>query len=225
MNSGLLTRTLSTDRAEYKYQIYMPSKLKEEENLPIMLFLHGINQRGSGGYLSSSGIAGMFLKKYLEQVPSIVLLPQCPKDRYWWDQEIEEMVIGTLDQTIEEFKADKKRIYLIGVSMGGYGAWHLIATHAERFASVVSICGGSPYKTSDRNSLIAERAGSIPAWLFHGSEDKVVPVGESREIVDALKARGSNVRYNEYKGAGHNIWFNVATENDLLPWILDQRRD
>lgn len=108
--------------------------------------------------------------------------------------------------------------------MGGFGAWHLASEHPERFAAIVAICGGSPLREGDRFAPIARKVGQTPAWLFHGSDDKVVPVSESRQIVSALKAVKGNVRYNEYEGVGHNVWLKALAEQELIPWLLKQQR-
>jgi predicted peptidase len=134
-----------------------------------------------------------------------------------------EMVMTALAQTLAEFDADSHRLYLTGVSMGGYGVWHLASQHPGKFAALVSICGGSPVHSGDRFSTIAQKVGTTPTWVFHGSEDKVVPVSESREMVGALKAIGGDVLYSEYEGVGHNVWMNVLTEKELLPWLLARR--
>ena len=106
--------------------------------------------------------------------------------------------------------------------MGGYGAWHLAAEHPHKFAAIVSICGGSPLYEGERFNAIARRVGKTPVWVFHGSDDRVVPVTESRQMVEALKANKGDVRYNEYEGVGHNVWLKVLTERELLPWMLRQ---
>ena len=129
----------------------------------------------------------------------------------------------SLAQTIEEFGADAKRIYLTGVSMGGYGVWHFASEHSEKFAALVSICGGSSLRNGDRFSRIAQKVGKTPAWLFHGADDRVVPVSESRRIAEALEANQGNVKYSEYAGVGHNVWINALGEKELLPWLLAQR--
>jgi predicted peptidase len=210
----------------YSYQVYVPAKLQGKEKLPVILFLHGIGQRGEGGYLPVSGAAATFARGYLEQVPAIILLPQCRKGLYWSDPKMERMVSAALDQTVAEFHADNKRLYLTGVSMGGFGAWGMAAQSPEKFAAVVAICGGSPLRTGDRFTPIARRVKSTPVWVFHGEDDKVVPVSESRRMVAALKAVGGNrVRYSEYKGVGHNVWLNALSEKELMPWILAQHLD
>ena len=224
--SGLLTRTVRVGQESYSYQVYVPAKLQGQSKPPMILFLHGIGQRGEGGFVPSKGAAGIVARGYLEQVPAIILLPQCRQGQYWSDPEMERMVMAALDQTATEFDADPRRLYLTGVSMGGFGAWHMAAQHPGRFAAIVSICGGSPLRSDDRFTSIARRVGTTPAWVFHGEDDHVVPVSESRQMVRALKAvSGSRVRYNEYKGVGHNVWLNVLGEADLMPWLLAQHLD
>src|SRR5829696_6377884 len=224
--SGLLTRTVTVGNETYTYQVFVPASLAGKKDVPVVLFLHGIGQRGEGGFLPAGGAAGSFARQYLEQIPAVALLPQCRKGKYWHDPEMEQMVTAELEQTASEFSADPKRLYLAGVSMGGFGAWHLAAQHPGKFAAIVNICGGSTLTSGDRFTPVARKVGRTPVWVFHGSEDRVVPVTESRGMVEALKrVEGSRVRYNEYKGVGHNVWLNVAAEPGLLPWLLAQRAD
>jgi predicted peptidase len=224
--SGLLTRTVRIGNESFSYQLYIPAKLQGKKDLPVILFLHGIGQRGEGGFVPSTGPAGTFARGYLEQVPAIILLPQCRKGSYWSDPQMERMVMASLDQTVTEFSADAKRLYLTGVSMGGFGVWHVAAQHPDKFAALVAICGGSSLRSGERFAPIAQRVGSTPAWVFHGAEDRVVPVSESRQMVQALKAvKGNRVRYSEYEGVGHNVWLNVLRESELLPWMLAQHLD
>jgi predicted peptidase len=222
--TGLLSRTVSVGNSSYSYQVYVPASLKQGAKVPVIVFLHGIGQRGEGGFVPAGGGAGMMVKSYMERMPAVVVLPQCRNGLYWHDPEMTKMVLATLDKTVAEFNGDAERSYLIGVSMGGYGAWHMASQYPGRFAAVVPICGGSPLRSGDRFSQIARRVGKTPVWVFHGAVDRVVPVSESRQMVEALKAAGGNVRYSEYEGVGHNVWLNVAAESELLPWLLKQRR-
>lgn len=224
--SGLLTRTVTIGGESYTYQLFVPASLAGKKDVPVIVFLHGIGQRGEGGFLPAGGAAGGFVRQYLEQVPAVVLLPQCRKGRYWHDEEMERMVLAELEQTAAEFSADTKRLYLAGVSMGGFGAWHLAAGHQGKFAALAVICGGSTLTSGDRFTPVARKIGRTPVWVFHGSDDRVVPVTESRGMVEALKrVEGSRVRYSEYEGVGHNVWLNAAGEPGLLQWLLAQRAD
>ena len=216
------SRTVKVDSVDFAYQVYVPAQIEKAEKLPLIIFLHGIGQRGAGGFVPTSGAGGALARHYLGQVPAIILMPQCSSDRYWSDRTMEQMVMRSLAQTAEEFGADERRIYLTGVSMGGYGVWYFASRHAGRFAALVSICGGSPFIKGDRFDSIVRGVGKTPVWLFPGAADKVVQVSESRQIVAALEAGGGNVKYSEYEGVGHNVWLNALAEKDLMPWLFRQ---
>jgi predicted peptidase len=219
----ILSRITQVEAKNYSYQVYLPPQAKFAGKLPVIVFLHGIRERGSGGFLSTTSGISILMKQFMKQIPAIVLFPQCRPESYWSDPSMDKMVSQALAQTVEEFSADEKRIYLIGVSMGGYGVWHFASEYPGKFAAFVSICGGSSILSGDRFSPIAQKTGKTPAWLFHGAEDRVVPVGESRELFKALKENHGNVKYSEYPGVGHNVWMNVLSEKELLPWLLAQR--
>jgi predicted peptidase len=216
-------RTAVVGADNYDYQLYAPANIQTQANLPVIIFLHGIGQRGFGGFVPTEGAIGAVVRHYFSQVPAIVLLPQCRPGVYWSDAKMEQMVMRSLEQTIAEFTADESRVYLTGVSMGGYGVWSFAMNYAEKFAGLVSICGGSPVQAGDRFMPIAEKVGKTPAWLFHGAEDRIVPVGESRGIVKALEANQGNVKYSEYAGVGHDVWLKVLSEKQLMPWLLEQK--
>lgn len=216
-------RTVQISGKDYDFQVFVPAQLAGQENLPVIVFLHGIGQRGTDGVAPTAGAAAALVRHYLEQVPAIILLPQCRRGSYWSDPLMSQMVIEALEETIIEFKADARRVYLTGVSMGGYGVWHLAAEHPQKFAALVAICGGSSLKTGDRFSPLAQKIGKTPAWVFHGADDRIVPVSESRGMVKALQANHSPVLYSEYEGVGHNVWMKVLGEKELMPWLLAQR--
>ncbi len=218
-------RSVAIGSESYNYQIYTPPDVRNETKLPVIIFLHGIRERGTTGFVPTAGAIGNLLLHYFARVPAIILLPQCRPEKYWSNPEMDEMVMKSLAQTVAEFSADDGRIYLTGVSMGGYGVWHFASKYPEKFAALVSICGGSSIMSGDRFAPIAEKVGKTPAWLFHGADDKVVPVSESREMTKALENNKGNVKYTEYEGAGHNVWLNVVSEKELLSWLLAQHLD
>jgi len=226
VGSGLLTRRVRVGGVEYGYQVFVPDTLAGKLDVPLIVFLHGIGQRGEGGFIPNKGAGAIFVRHFLEPLSAVVVIPQCVRTKYWHDPEMEKMVMGTVKKTRTEFAVDPKRIYVIGVSMGGYGAWNLAAEYPEKFAAVVPICGGSPRTTGDRWTSLAEKIGSTPVWAFHGSGDRVVPPSESRNMVEALKkVEGNRVRYTEVEGVGHNVWLNAAADPELLPWLLAQRAE
>lgn len=218
----ILDRTLKMDGENFIYQLYLPPQIKNKiKNLPLLIFLHGIRERGTDGFVS--GMFGTVVKQYLKQIPAIVLLPQCRPNKYWSDPQMDKMVLREIEEVSQEFDTDAKRKYLLGVSMGGYGVWHFAAEHPNNFAALVSICGGSPLTTGNRFSEIAGKIAQTPAWLFHGAEDKVVQVSESRNLVAAIKKNNGDVKYTEYPNVGHNVWLNALGEKDLIPWLLSQK--
>lgn len=219
----LETRNARVGSAEYPYQVHVPNDIGPSP--PIIIFLHGIGHRGSGGFLPRSGAANALVRRYLSRVPALILLPQCSAGVYWSNPSMDEMVATALAQTESEFNADPARLYLTGVSMGGYGVWSVAARRPGRFAAIVSICGGSPLppRASERFTRVAKQIGQTPVWIFHGEDDPIVPVTESRQMVAALEALGGNVRYSEYPGVGHSVWRQALAESQLMPWLLSQR--
>lgn len=220
-----LKREILIDGESYTYQLYVPPNAKSAKGgkLPLMIFLHGIRERGSGGYIS--GMFSTIIKQYLKEVPAVILFPQCRPNVYWSDPMMDKMVMRQIEDVKNEFVIDKKRKYLVGVSMGGYGVWSFGSKYPKTFAALVSICGGSPLSDGNRFSPIAEKIGKTPAWLFHGSDDNVVQVSESRNMAAAIRENDGVVKYTEYEGVGHNVYLNAISEKELMPWILSQKID
>jgi predicted peptidase len=218
---SLETRTARVGASDYAYQVHAPASV--EDAPPVIIFLHGVNQRGAGGFVPQAGAAGALVRRYLSKVPALVLLPQCRAGSYWSDPFMDEMVMTALSQTEGEFKADPARVYLTGVSMGGYGVWHMASQFAGRFAALVSVCGGVHGRDEGRFRRVAEKVGTTPTWIFHGADDRVVPVEDSRGMAAALEGIGGRVKYSEYPGVGHAVWTQVFAERALMPWLLSQR--
>ena len=133
-----------------------------------------------------------------------------------------------LDRTMAEFHGDPERVYLTGLSMGGYGAIHLALAHPGRFAAMVVVCGGlfpHPSATAVQQSPLTIGDGvqalkNLPVWLFHGADDAVIPVDESRHLAKVLP----NARYTEYAGVGHNAWDKAYADREMWEWLFAQRR-
>jgi predicted peptidase len=122
-----------------------------------------------------------------------------------------------LESLEKEYPIDRDRLYVMGLSMGGFGTWDIIERYPQRFAAAAPICGGS-------DETLAARIAGVPIWVFHGDTDTAVPVARSREMVKALKAAGGKPRYSEYPGVGHNSWTPAFNEPELLKWMYGQRR-
>jgi predicted peptidase len=112
---------------------------------------------------------------------------------------------------------DPDRVYLTGLSMGGYGTWSLAAAHPERFAAIVPICGGG-------NPADAAKLASLPVWVFHGAKDPTVPLERSKEMVEAIKSAGGNPRFTIYPEAGHDSWTETYNNPELYQWLLEQKK-
>ena len=146
---------------------------------------------------------------------------------------METMALKALEQTVREFNGDPARLYLTGLSMGGYGTWWVASRHPGKFAAIAPVCGGirtpptiaiPPVSTApDPYADVVRKIGKTPVWIFHGSADETISVKESRRMALALKAAGGNVRYTEYKGVGHNSWDPAYTDPDFFPWLLSHR--
>ncbi len=183
--------------------------------VPLLLFLHGAGERGS----DVERVKTHGPPRLLEQgkdIPAIVVSPQCPDDS-WWTEHLEALSL-LLDQLIERYNVDESRIYLTGLSMGGYGTWALAAREPERFAAAVPICGGG-------SIVAAFQLRSMPIRVYHGDADPVVPLSESERLVKALEARGGNVELTVYPGVGHDSWTRTYDDPELWEWLFAQRRE
>lgn len=208
-----------SQRMALDYLLHQPLATSRREKFPLILFLHGSGERGNDVHaIKKHGIP-----KVVEQQPDfpfIALSPQCPRDSTWIMQR--NALLMLLDQVKAKYAVDAKRVYLTGLSMGGYGAWYLGSEHPERFAAVVPICGGY-------NDMLGypERVAGLrytPVWAFHGAKDNVVPPSETTTLVRALRKAGGTVKLTMYRDAGHDSWTRTYADPRLYRWLLKQSR-
>lgn len=185
-----------------------------EEKWPLILFLHGMAERGDD--LELVKIHG--ISKIVEQQPDfpfIAISPQCPDETTWRDHRL--ALKGLLDEIVTNYAVDVARIYLTGLSMGGYGTWSLAMRYPELFAAIAPICGGGfPEYIS--------RLKDVPVWAFHGAADGVVKLKAGQRMVDALRACGGNVRFTVYPGVEHDSWTQTYDNPELYEWFLQHTR-
>ena len=238
-NPRFLERSVKVGDHEYRYRVWLPPHYTKLHHWPVILYLHGSGERGDDNVSQLGNGLGTSLQKYPNRYHAVVVLPQCPEGQEWYGDQ-ETQALAALDASVREFHGDVRRVYLTGVSMGGAGAWYM-ARHRRRFAALVPIAGSvvrgadDPFPTDlppdiarivgARNPYLAlaEAIGTMPVWVFHGSDDEVVPVSESRNMAAALQHSGGSVRYTEYRGVGHECWDLAYGDANLPAWLLQQR--
>lgn len=210
-------RFKTSDGAEVDYLFYLPeSYLAESDNpIPMLLFLHGSGERN--GPLSLVAKWGPpKLAAAGEDFPFIIVSPQCPRESIW-NSDVQVKRLEELLAKIEtEHPIDKSKMYLTGLSMGGYGSWRMAAEFPGKFAAVVPVCGGGKVE-------FAEKLVDTPIWVFHGDQDGAVPFQKSVEMVDAIKkAGGTSIKFTSLEGIGHNCWSATYATPQVYQWMLQQ---
>jgi len=213
-----VSRTLSAD-----YLLFLPKgyQARSSQRWPLLLFLHGAGERGADLQKVKTHGPPKLLKKRPD-FPFMVVSPQCPEGEIWSD----ELLLALLDQVMAKYKVDPTRVYLTGLSMGGFGTWSLGLKYPERFAAIAPICGGgeplaillaSPNKTAALKSL--------GVWAFHGAKDPVVKLEESEHMINALKKAGvTDVTLTVYPDAQHDSWTETYANPKLYDWFLQHQR-
>jgi predicted peptidase len=215
-NPASLNKTIKKE-ININYLIHLPENYGQtDEKFPLMIFLHGAGERGND--LEQVKMWGP--PKIAEKdktFPYVLISPQCPKDDWWTSmQQIENLHALTL-AIIKNYHIDESRVYLTGLSMGGYGTWALACEYPDLFAAIAPICGGG-------QPLLTRKITHIPVCVFHGAKDQVVPISESEKMVNALRSYGGNVEFTIFPEATHNSWSKAYNETDLLDWFLGHRK-
>ncbi len=205
-----------TITVKLNYLLYLPKGYEgkdaaKEEKWPLVLFLHGAGE--SGDDLSKVKKHGLARLAESKDFPFIIVSPQ--SSRRGWNA---EALNALLDDVIAHYRVDPDRVYLTGLSMGGFGTWSLAAAHPERFAAIAPICGGGDPKQ-------ARRLKNLPIWVFHGAKDPTVPLARSEEMVKAIKDAGGNPKFTVYPDARHDSWTETYDNPELYTWFLEHTRD
>jgi len=222
-----------------RYRMLMPKNYSPEKKYPVVLFLHGSGERGKDNELQLVHGSKLFADPAnMEKFPAIVIFPQCPMNSGWAKMKAMDpskpglrqfatdepmttplsLVSQLMDSLASSKSVNKKRIYVGGLSMGGFGTFDILARKPKFFAAAFPICGGG-------DSAAAVRYGKkFPIWVFHGGADPVVKPDNSRTMVAALQAVKAKVKYTEYPNVGHDSWTNAFAEPELLPWLFSQKK-
>lgn len=199
---------------------------QSEKRWPLILFLHGAGERGTNVWNASVHGPSKYAAAHPE-FPFVLVSPLCPAEEVWSN----EVLLELLDEMLAKHKVDAKRVYLTGLSMGGFGTWSLGVSQAGKFAAMAPICGGG-----DRLEIILAARGlsgpvklqnlqSLPVWVFHGAKDPVVPVEESERMVQAMKvAQCEDVKFTIYPEAQHDAWTETYNNPALYEWFLKHAR-
>jgi predicted peptidase len=213
---GFLDRVFKdVDGKEAKYVLFIPKDYDGKKAYPLIFFLHGAGETGTEGKKQAEVGIGKAIKEQADTFPFITVFPQSQKRTWKADSDDGKRALAILDETEKEYKVDKKRVYLTGLSMGGFGTWSMAETFPEKWAAIVPICGGGDPKT-------AEKIKNIPCWIFHGDADNAVKVDRSRDMKKALETAGGKPIYTEYAGVGHNSWDKAYATKELYDWLLKQ---
>jgi predicted peptidase len=216
---GFIDRVFKDGDKESKYVIFVPHDYKGDKEYPLILFLHGAGESGTDGKKQAAVGLGAAIKKQEKTFPFIAIFPQADKaSRTSWhaDSPYAQRALKILEQTQKDYKVDAKRIYLTGLSMGGYGTWNIAPAMPTKFAAIAPVCGAG-------NPADAAKFKDVPCWAFHGDKDTAVKVEGSRDMVKALKEAGGNPKYTEYPGVGHNSWDKAYGTDELYDWLLAQK--
>jgi len=224
------------------YRILYPKNYDKSKSYPVLTFLHGSGERGDNNEAQLTHGGKLFSNDSVRNTfNAIVIFPQCPRDSTWnyfrskrdsaspGGRSIDftlsprpttpaGLVKLLLDSLIASRAADPARMYIGGLSLGGFGTFDMIERYPDFFTAAIPICGGGD------TSLANRFAKKIAVWIFHGDNDQSVHVQYSRQYYAALKNLGADVRYTEYPGVGHNSWDNAFAEKELLPWLISKTK-
>lgn len=214
------------------YRVYVPDGIEGVKNCPLLLFLHGAGERGNDNKKQLVHCIKDIVSYSKEKnEPVVLVVPQCPDDMKWvdvdWSASSHSMpetpsismrlTMEVVESMIKKYSLDQKRIYIAGLSMGGYGTWDAIQRRPDYFAAALPLCGGGDDK-------LADRIKNMPIWVFHGDKDTAVNPERSRVMVEAIKKSGGNPKYTEYAGVGHDCWTVTFKNPEVLSWLFAQRR-
>lgn len=238
--TGFIDQVMTVDNRAVKYQVYLPHDYTAEKEWPVLVFLHGAGERGENPLLATEVGLGSAIRKKPEHYPAIAVFPQCSEDEWWSSEVCERIAFQSLKEVAKHYAIDTKRIYLTGISMGGYGSWHLASKQGDVWAAMYVIAGrvkpggGHPpaqdsvaklYSGEELYQMTAKSVAHIPTWIAHGAKDEVVPVTESRKMYQYLRQENANVNYTEFANTWHNSWDKAYANEAAITWLFEQKKE
>ncbi|MCE7063922.1 prolyl oligopeptidase family serine peptidase [Dyadobacter sp. CY326] len=207
-----------------RYRLMFPASYDSTKQYPMVVCLHhgGAHGKDNMRQLAADPAPFLFNEENRKKYPAFIFMPHCPEGEGFGGipnyPNIDTLVIDAINTLKTDYPVDAKRLYVMGISSGGYGSWHFIGTHPEMFAAAIPICGGGDPK-------MGKVLTNMPIWAFHGAKDRLAPVSGTRDIIDAIEKAGGKPKYTEYKQSGHDIWRNVKEEPHLMDWLFAQKKD
>lgn len=201
---------------EMHYIVQLPRGYHDNTNRlwPLVFYLHGIGESG----VNLDRVLRFGPPKLVAEgkdLPCIVVSPQVPRGYFWFRES--NWTLEILEKVTRDYRVDKQRVHATGNSMGAFGAVLLVAREPQLFASCVPVCGGVDF-------MDALRLRDVPIWAFHGESDPIIPVEESKRMVDMVNKLGGHARLTIYPGVGHNSWDRAYDDPELWKWMLAQKR-
>jgi predicted peptidase len=211
-----------------QYLLFLPRDYaaRREERWPLLLFLHGAGERGTNVWRTDIHGPAKYIATHPD-FPFILLTPLCPSNQVWSS----ETLCGLLDEAAKKYRIDTNRVYLTGLSLGGFGVWDLALARPERFAAVIPIAGGAsdlPIVLARTGYASPEQTAALKSlafWAFHGAQDTVVAPNESERMITALKRLGvTEAKLTVYPDATHNSWERTYNNPEIYDWLLQHKR-
>lgn len=218
----------------FRYRVLEPETIEPGKKYPVVLFLHGAGERGDENRKQLLYFPELMSDaEHREKYPCFLVAPQCRKNKWWIEPKQFlgakgdaakltpqlQAALAALKQVLADEPIDRERVYLTGLSMGGFGSWAVAAEYPRSFAAVVPICGGGQTQQ-------AEKLVGVPLWAFHGAADPVVPVARTQAMIEALRGAGGEPKYTELPGVGHDSWTPAYTDPmGVIPWMFEQKSE
>lgn len=204
------------DEPPFDFYVFAPHAYYEIKNPPLIVFLHGSGERGNDPAKAVSGLAEIL--DYL-QIPAVILFPQCDEHHRMFKGTMEQRVLRAIDSVAHEARANTKRVYLVGYSMGGASALHIASHHPDKFAAIVGIAPGISWV---KQPLNAAPLKNTPMWFLQGTADELCPLTDTTALMAELNELGNYPQLTSYEGVGHECLVQAVLEPNLFNWLLSK---
>lgn len=213
---GLSVQAQHKQKANYKYLLYLPKDYSATSKVyPLMIYLGGGSQRGADlNKLKTFGPPSLISKG--KEFDFIIVSPQCPEGKTWTSENWFDALSASL---IPEYRIDTSRIYVTGISIGGYGTWQVAMDYPDKFAAIIPLCGG----INDSDTTNISKIKHLPIWTFHGTADDVIPIAETERVFKKLRMLKSQIRFTRIKNGDHGIQY-LYEDPEIYKWMLKQRK-